>query len=445
MKLKKLLILSIITLLLCFSYHHLYSFPQSFISGSVVNAGDYASIQKAVDALGESGGTVFIPAGTYKISEPINVTKSDVTLMGAGSATILLNVNEEGENTFELIGAPKKEIWHVSVCNMHLKGTEKCGNGIHAYCVNEISLREMWIDYHGKSGIFLDYCYENPRVCNNNIAYNKEKGLLIDGCHDVVVSANEIEENGTTGTGGAGVFVKDGFNATISGNDIDDNIGNNIHFVKEHGSIITGNVLENSIGINLFLEGCSGTVVTGNTLRQPGDMRIVNNRGVTITGNSFDMTNDNSIEAENSNLITISGNIFMGDSKALKDRTHGIIMRNVNNVSISGNTMEKPIKGGIYIVGNENKYINITGNTIKNPSEKSPGEFSGILIQNTQHSIVSYNIIIDDGNQKIMKSAVEETGSSDFNIITNNRVNKGTKGDITIIGKNTKKEGNFIY
>ena len=44
-----------------------------------------------------------------------------------------------------------------------------------------------------------------------------------------------------------------------------------------------------------------------------------------------------------------------------------------------------------------------------------------------------------------MKSAIEETGNSDYNIITYNRVNKGTSDDIIITGKNTRKEENFVH
>ena len=444
MNLKNLLMYIFFILFLLFSCQNSNNIPSSFISGNVVNAGNYPSIQDAVDALPDEGGTVFIPADTYKISEPIIVTKSDVTLHGAGSGTLLLNISEEGKNTIELKGErqPEKsrselEIWRVKVCNMHLKGNEKCGHGIYAQYVNEISLIETWVDYHGKSGIYLDYCYENPRVSDNNIAYNKENGILIDGCHDIVVSANQLEENGI------GVYAKDIFNATITGNNIDDHTKHCIQFVNALGSIITGNMLENCKEASVVLdEKCDGIVLTGNILRQPGELRIINAKGVTITGNAFDMSNRNSIETEGSNFITISGNIFSGGPD---DRIYGIVMKDVNDVSISGNTMVKPLEGGIYILGNENKYINITGNTIKNPSEKSLNKFSGIFLQNTSHSIISYNIIIDDRSTKIMKSAIEETGNSDYNIITYNRVNKGTSNDIIITGKNTRKEGNFVH
>ena len=409
-------------------------------SNNTVNAGDYPTIQKAVEALSEDGGTVIIPTGTYKISEPIIVNKSDVTLTGTGSGTVLLNTSESGGNTIELSGEKENPIWRVKVSNMHLKGNEKCGNAIYAKRVYEISLSGMWIDYHGKSGIYLDYCYENPRVYDNNIAYNKEMGVLIDGSHDIVVSANQFEENGI------GIYGKDLFNATVTGNNIDDHIMYSIQFENACGSIITGNMLEESVEECVVLNKSDGIVVTGNTFRNAGKklLHIINTHGVTVSGNAFDGSYGNTIDIENnSKTITISGNVIT--SHPAWGRIYGIIMKDVYDVSITGNTIVNPLEGGIYILGNENKYINITGNTIKNPSGKSPEKHSGILIHNTLHCIISNNMVVDDGETKIMKSAIEETGNSDNNVIMNNYVNKGTLGHIISKGKNTKVKENIIY
>ena len=75
-------------LVLLFSFQSLFGLQRPVQSDNPVSAGDYTTIQKAVDALPPEGGTVFIPAGIYKISEPIIVKKSDVSLMGAGTGTI---------------------------------------------------------------------------------------------------------------------------------------------------------------------------------------------------------------------------------------------------------------------------------------------------------------------------------------------------------------------
>jgi parallel beta-helix repeat protein len=428
-----------VLLILLFSFQSLFGLQRYAQTDNTVSAGDYTTIQEAVNALPPEGGTVFIPAGIYKITEPVIVTKSDVSLIGEGTGTLLLNASEDGKNTIELIGTEEEPIWRVKVSDMHLKGNEKCGNAIYANHVNEISLSDMWIDYHGKSGIYLDYCYENPRVYDNNIAYNKEMGVLLDGCHDIVVSANQMEENGI------GIYGKGLYNATVTGNNIDDHIKNCIYFVNTLGSIITANMLENCLGKSVILdEKCNGIVLTGNTFRMPGVLYVFKTKGVVITGNAFDSSESTALEVEESELITVSGNIFSGSGEGV-NRIYGMVMINVNDVSVSGNTIVKPLEGGIYILGDKNGYVNITGNTVKSPSYNNQGIYSGIIIQNTSHSIISNNIVIDDNEAKNMKSAIEENGDSDYNIITNNRVNKGTSGSIVTNGQNTRTESNLIH
>jgi parallel beta-helix repeat protein len=426
-------------LILLFSFQSFFGIRGYAQSDNRVSAGDYTTLQEAVNALPPEGGTVFIPAGVYKITEPIIVKKSEVSLIGEGSGTVLLNTSEEGKNTIELLGTEEEPIWRVKISDMHLKGNEKSGNAICANHVNEISLSDMWIDYHGKSGIYLDYCLENPRIYDNNIAYNKEMGVLLDGCHDIVVSANQMEENGI------GIYGKGLFNATVTGNNIDDHIKNCIYFVNTLGSIITANMLENCQGKSVILdEKCNGIVLTGNTFRMPGVLYVFKTKGIVITGNAFDSSESTALEVEESELITVSGNIFSGSGEGV-NRIYGIVMSDVNDVSISGNTMVRPLEGGIYILGDKNGYVNITGNTIKSPSYNNLGMYSGILIQNTSHSIISHNIVIDDNEAENMKSAIEESGDSDYNIITNNRVNKGTSGSIVTKGQNTRIESNLNY
>ena len=278
--------------------------------------------------------------------------------MGSG-AFPLSKTSEDGKNTIELLGTEEEYIWRVKVSDMHLKGNEKCGNGIYAKRVNEISLSDMWIDHHGKSGIVLDYCLENPRIYDNNIAYNKENGVWLDGCHDIVVSANQMEENGI------GIYGEGLYNATVTGNNIDDHIKNCIYFVNTLGSIITANMLENCLGESVVLdENCDGIVLTGNTFRMPGVLSVIKSKGVVITGNAFDSSESTALKVKESNLITVSGNIFSGTGEGV-NRIYGMVMSDVNDVSISGNTIVRPLEGKIYILSDKNGYINITGNTIK--------------------------------------------------------------------------------
>ena len=96
------------------------------------------------------------------------------------------------------------------------------GNGIEALLVNEMFIQGVTVSYHGGDGIKLDRCYEDPRVSDCLITYNKQTGLNLPGCHDVVVSANQLEENRDA------LHIFDGFNLCFTGNCVDDHLGDGV-------------------------------------------------------------------------------------------------------------------------------------------------------------------------------------------------------------------------
>ena len=56
---------------------------------AIAEGSDDKAIQAALDSLGEDGGVVYIPAGTYLINEQVTVPCDNVTIYGDGSKTIL--------------------------------------------------------------------------------------------------------------------------------------------------------------------------------------------------------------------------------------------------------------------------------------------------------------------------------------------------------------------
>ena len=61
--------------------------------------------------------------------------------------------------------------------------------------INEIFIHGVTVSYHRGDGILLHYCYEDPRIADSLITYNKKSGVNLVGCHDIVVSSNQFEEN----------------------------------------------------------------------------------------------------------------------------------------------------------------------------------------------------------------------------------------------------------
>ena len=220
---------------------------------AAIDASRYPSIQAAFDALPDEGGLVNLPPGTFEISEPLKVSKGDVLIKGAGTATHIKNVNTEGKSALILQHSSggdnrKAELWRIRLADFRITGNEKSGHGIEARRINEVFIDGVTVSYHGGDGIQLYYCYEDPRICNSLITYNKKTGLNAIGCHDVVVSANQFEENNDA------LRFTDGFNLCMTGNCLDDHLGNGVVIENTYGSVVSGNMIEECNGVAIVLD-----------------------------------------------------------------------------------------------------------------------------------------------------------------------------------------------
>src|SRR5262249_13322000 len=147
----------------------------------VVEAIRFPTIQAAVDALPPGGGVVVLPAGTFEVSRPIRVTRGDVLLRGAGTATHLKNVNTRGEPAIlvrpaNLEADPKAMVWRVKLADLRVTGNPKSGHGIEAVNVNELFIDGVTASENGGDGVHMVNCYEDPRICDSLLTYNKAAG-----------------------------------------------------------------------------------------------------------------------------------------------------------------------------------------------------------------------------------------------------------------------------
>ena len=118
------------------------------------------------------------------------------------------------------------------------------------------------ISENGGDGIHLERCRENARVTDCMITYNAKTGLYLNvNNHDTIVSANHFEENHD------GIRSAEGFNLTMTGNNLDDHIGSSLIIEKMMGSVISGNMIEQSTSWGIVLDRDTyGTTVSSNVL-----------------------------------------------------------------------------------------------------------------------------------------------------------------------------------
>jgi hypothetical protein len=342
---------------------------------AVIEAGRYATIQAAIDALPDEGGVVRLPPGTFEISKPLKVTKPDVLIEGSGTATHIKNINTEGKSAL-ILQHPgggdnrKAELWRIRLANFRITGNEKSGHGIEARRINEIFIDGVTVSYHGGDGIQLYYCYEDPRICDSLMTYNKKTGLNVIGCHDVVVSANQFEENHDA------VRFIDGFNLCMTGNNLDDHLGDGVVIENTYGSVVAGNMIEECNGTAIVLDrDCYGIALSANVIahNSSGGIDLRDAHGCTVSANAFTISGPDALSiGPNSGRITVTGNNFsnsyLGDGK-LKRGTNdlvaaGMVVNGTSSITVVGNLFSSVRPKAITVEGKISESVLFADNVL---------------------------------------------------------------------------------
>jgi len=334
----------------------------------VIDASRYVTIQAAIDALPDEGGVVHLPPGTFEINEPLQVTKSDVLIEGTGTATHIKNVNTEGKSAL-ILQHPgggddrQAELWRIQLSNFRITGNEKSGHGIEALRINEIFIDGVTVSYHGGDGIRLYFCYEDPRICDSLMTYNKKTGLNVIGSHDVVVSANQFEENHD-----ALRFI-DGFNLCMTGNNLDDHLGDGIVIENTYGSVVSGNMIEECAGAAIVLDrDCYGIALSANVLahNSSGGIDLRDAHGCTVSANTFTISGPDALSiGPNSGRITVTGNNFsnsyLGEGKVKREANDlmaaGMVLEGTSYVTIVGNLFSSVRPMALTTKGEQSKHV----------------------------------------------------------------------------------------
>ena len=300
---------------------------------------DTAALQKAVNAVAGTGGTLYVPDGTYMVNALTSVyLKSNMTLSMSSGAVLKAITNGASNYAIVLVS-------NVSQVNIlggtilgerstHTGTTGEWGHGLSIkgssqVVVDGVLSRDCWGDGFYVSGS------SSITICNVTADHNRRQGLTITSVNGMVVRNSTFKNT-------SGTLPEDGI-------DIEPNPGETVNNVLITGCSVTGN---SGFGIEICVPlsytgqaWITGVVVDGNT----------------CTGNGVNTLSTSpraGIEASNTPGHTITNNI--SSSNGL-----GILLRNAaNNFTVSGNTVAQNSSDGIQVYSTGGNVI--TGNTAKN-------------------------------------------------------------------------------
>lgn len=379
-----------------------------------LNARDFPDLHAAFRAVSQNGGLLTIPPGGYPVKEPLVISGSDVRVVGAGPATRIINLNRDGKPAIVIEAMPNEAarqpaLWRVEVAHLRIQGDPDAvdakttqpasGPGLLARRVNELYLHGLSIDHNGGHGIALIDCYEDPRISGCIVTYNRAAGIYLQGCHDIVVNGNQLEENQQA------VVCVDSFNLCMSGNNLDDHLGEGVVIENTYGSIVSANMIEECQGPAIVLDrDCYGITISANVLADNfgGAVDLRDAWGCTISANTFTINRVFGIKiGPNSGRITIVGNNFSdsyigGQTRRqdIQNLATGIFLEGTADITISGNVFSGLSTPAVTAQGGCRR-LAITGNVIVEVN-RGQAEGSEALQLGDAAEVVSANNIVSN-------------------------------------------------
>lgn len=366
---------------------------------ATIDASQFDSLQAAVDALPKTGGIIEVPPGKHVLTEPLRISGEDVHLKGAGTATHIHNENTEGKSAIEFLppdpvdrsatGGNRVNRWRIQVSDLRVTGNPESGHGIDALWVNEIFLHGITVSEHGGDGVRLDHCYEDPRINDCLFTYNKQVGLNLLGCHDIVVSGNHFEENEDA------VRCADGFNLCMTGNNLDDHLRHGVVIENTYGSVVSGNMIEECQGTAIILDrDCYGNTLSANVIAHNGqgvDLRDAH--GCAVSANTFTILREAALRiGPDSGRITVSANNFsnsyIGEDQIRRAENDaaagGVVLEKTQDLVISGNVFSGLTSKAIATTGEPTRRVIFTGNLLRDVESDHEALVESVIADNIE-------------------------------------------------------------
>ena len=154
---------------------------------------DQVTINAAIDSLSIIGGSIYLREGTYILSDNVVISKSNVALVGAGSATVLRREDNHNENMRVIYALGKA---NLLIQNLRIDGNKSnpdngTTDGIYFENVDNSKIVDCWIKNMTEVGIYLRFSNNNI-VMMNTIQNDSFSGVLQVSSSNNIVANNVI-------------------------------------------------------------------------------------------------------------------------------------------------------------------------------------------------------------------------------------------------------------
>jgi len=272
---------------------------------SVVDGGDCADIQAAIDALPPVGGAVLVKAGTYICSGSIVIDRDAVALRGTGAATVLKLGNQVNRPVLVLgqtIANPTTTRRGIRVADLSIDGNRlqqsfECSdgpcvggdflrnNGISLRRVEDVLVEDVSVTGARSGGLVAEMSSRRVTVRDFTASDSQFDGLAGYNTEDSLFTGLNLHDNTAAGLS----FDTDFDNNTISDSVLADNGDVGVFMRHASDNLFSGVRIRDSFKDGIFLaendqtnEPAAGNTFTGMVISGSGDVGAPANEGYAI-------------------------------------------------------------------------------------------------------------------------------------------------------------------
>jgi len=236
---------------------------------------DTAAIQAAVDvAEAAGGGTVYFPAGTYKIATGVTIDSDNIHILGDGIGATVIGWqdgngaggdNSNGDYIFTITDANNVSFEKVSLTNgpsedIGATNTPNAGGIITATGSTKIRIRDCYLyEIGGSYGFVIRKC-SNVKVTDTTFYMISYAGMMVlDTCFDIKVTGCTFDTTNSSDTGYNRYLFATGATTLLSAD------GTNAYFLKD--LLVSGNTFkDNAVWEGIDTHGGDRITITNNTV-----------------------------------------------------------------------------------------------------------------------------------------------------------------------------------
>ncbi|HEV3036511.1 MAG TPA: hypothetical protein VHA33_01750 [Candidatus Angelobacter sp.] len=352
--------------------------PSSLNQVRMVDGIFFTTIQAAIDNLPASGGTVFVPAGTYAQNSPF-VLKNNLTIQGAGVGATIITTGISGDLF------PITQLSNIHISDLTIQNTGPGGGTAIHLNFGQYTVVERFVI----QGPFADGIVLNPVPGTGNTSFNEFRDGIISGLANngvailldaqsstaAMVNGNVFQNiNASGGSGGAGLQTAGGANNTAS-------------FINEN--TVIGGVFTASNGTAVMIGGFGRNMtLTGTT--------IVNSTTGLSIGAAFDGARCISCQIGSNNTNVIDAGV--------RSYVNG-------NISGAGQVYGLTADGGLSAFGLSMGGGTVFQNTINGPTGWALlGSGNTVAVINSSSFQLNKPLVFPDGSKQTTATLVGPQG-----------------------------------